>query len=193
MTPAAVADQVNHHVTLELIAVIHGHLGHEHDRLGIIRVYVEDRRLDHLGNVGAVLGGAGVFLLAGGKANLVVDDDVDGATYAKAPGLGHLEGFHHYALAGKGSITVHDDRQNLGAIGVVTAGLAGTNRTYRNRRNNLQVGRVEGQRQVHFAAFGHDVGREALVVLDVPGPGVCHFLAFELVKQILGVLAQGVD
>src|SRR5690606_7050407 len=49
------------------------------------------------------------------------------------------------------------------------------------------------QGQVHFAARRHHVGRKALVVLHVTGPHVDQLLAFELVEQIFGVLAQGVD
>ena len=44
----------------------------------VLAVDVEDRRLDHLGDVGAVLRRAGVAR-GGGEADLVVDDDVDRA------------------------------------------------------------------------------------------------------------------
>ncbi|MCY1421492.1 hypothetical protein D9M71_371500 [compost metagenome] len=55
------------------------------------------------------------------------------------------------------------------------------------------MGRVERQRQVHFATRGHDVGGEALVVLHVTGGQALGLLAFELVEQVARVLAEGVD
>ena len=126
MSAAAIAHQIDHHIVLELVAVIHGHLGHEHDRLGIVRVHVQDRGLNHLGHIGAVFRGTGIFLLAGGKTDLVVDDDMNSTANTIAPGLGHLEGFHNHTLPGERCVTVHDDGHTLGAVRVVAPGLAGT-------------------------------------------------------------------
>jgi uncharacterized protein YcgI (DUF1989 family) len=46
---------------------------------------------------------------------------------------------------------------------------------------------------VDRAAFGRDIAREALVVLDVTGRQVVDVLAFEFGEQVGGHLAQGVD
>ena len=51
---AAVAHHVDHDVLVEPLAVLPRQLGHVHARLGVVTVHVEDRRLDRLGDVGAV-------------------------------------------------------------------------------------------------------------------------------------------
>src|SRR5690606_9143634 len=66
-------------------------------------------------------------------------------------------------------------------------------RTLDHRRDDLQVRGVERQRQVDFAAGGHDVGGKALVIFDVTGGQTFDLLALELVEQIARVLAEGVD
>jgi hypothetical protein len=74
----AVAVHVDDDVALELDAELEGEAGEVADGLGVVAVHVEDRGLDHLGDIGAVAGGARVVGL-GGEADLVVDDDVQGA------------------------------------------------------------------------------------------------------------------
>ena len=61
MTAAAVADEVDHDVAVELLAVGEGELGDADDGLGVIAVDVEDRRLDRLGDIGGVHRGAAVL------------------------------------------------------------------------------------------------------------------------------------
>ncbi len=189
----AVADQVDDHVTLELHAVVDGQLGHEQHGFRVVAVHVQDRRLDHLGNVGGVLGGARVQRVADGETNLVVDHDVHGTAGLETAGLRHLEGFHDHALAGECCVAVDRDRQYLVANGVVAAVLTGAHRTLDHWRDDFQVGRVERHGQVHFATRGHHVRGEALVILHVTGAQLVHLLAFELVEQLARVLAEGVD
>ncbi|MNC05079.1 hypothetical protein D3C75_525380 [compost metagenome] len=188
-----VADQVDHHVTLELHAVVDGQLGHEQYGFRIITIHMEDRRLDHLRNVGGVLGGTRVQRVADGETDLVVDHDVHGTAGLETAGLRHLEGFHDHALTCECSVTVDGDRQNLLASGVITTILTGAHRTFDHRGNDFQVGRVERHGQVNFTAGGHHVGREALVILNVTGTQLDLLLAFELVEQLARVLAEGVD
>ena len=131
---------------------------------------MEDGRLHQLRHLGAVLGGAGIDALVGGEADLVVDDDVNGAAGVKPAGLRHLEGFHHHALAGKGRVAVQENGHNHVAIAVVAAVLAGPHRPLNHRAGDLQVRGIERQRQVHLAAGCHHVRRETLVVLHVALP-----------------------
>ena len=90
VTATAVANQVDDHVTLELHAVVDSQLGHEQHGFRIIAIHMEDRRLDHLGNVGSVLGGARIQRVADGETHLVVNDDVNGTAGLEAAGLRHL-------------------------------------------------------------------------------------------------------
>ncbi len=80
---AAIAEQVDDDVLFEFAAVFGGDAGDRDDRFGIVAVDVKDRRLHALGDIGRVgarTRGGG----RGGKADLVVDDDVDRAAGAKS-------------------------------------------------------------------------------------------------------------
>ncbi len=65
MTATSVANQIDDNVfRLNSDSIIDGQLSHKQDRLWIVGVDVENRRLHHLGNVGAVLGGTRVVTVA---------------------------------------------------------------------------------------------------------------------------------
>ncbi len=74
----AVADQVDDDILLELGTPVGGELTHEVNGLNVVGIDVEDRSVDGLGDVGAVGRRAGESGI-GGEADLVVDDEVDGA------------------------------------------------------------------------------------------------------------------
>ena len=86
-----------------------------------------------------------------------------------------------------------DDGQHLQALVVAAAIHAGLDRTFDDRVDDLEVGRVERQRQVDRATRGGDVAREALVVLHVARGQVFRRGVVELGEQVLGHLAQSVD
>ena len=46
---AAIANQVNHHVAAELVAILRGHARHTQHRFRIFRIHVEDRNRLALG------------------------------------------------------------------------------------------------------------------------------------------------
>ena len=83
VTVAPVAPHVDHDVLVELLAVLERQPRHAHARLGVVAVDVEDRRLHRLGHVAAVQRRAGE-LRGRREADLVVDDQVDGAADAVA-------------------------------------------------------------------------------------------------------------
>ena len=192
VTATAVAEQVDHDVTLELHAVVDSQLGHEQYGFRIITIDMEDRRLNHFRDVSAVLGRTGVFRIADGEADLVVDHQVNRTASLEAASLRHLEGFHDHALTCEGSITVDGNWQYLFAGAVVTTVLASAYRPFNHWRNDFQVGRVKRHCQVNFTTGSHDVGGEALVVFNVTGTQLDLFLAFELVEQLARVFAEGV-
>ena len=74
----AVAEDVDDDVLVEALAELDRDAGGVDHGLGVVAVDVEDRRLDHQRDVGRVGRGARVHR-RGGEADLVVDDDVDGA------------------------------------------------------------------------------------------------------------------
>ena len=188
-----VADQLDHHVALEGVAVIQGNLGHQHHGFRVIPVDVQHRGLHRLGDVGAIFGGAQVTDIGGGEAHLVVDDDAHRAAHAIGTGLGHVEGLGNDPLPRDGGVTVDGDGQDAGAVLVTATIHTGTHGADDHGVDDLEVRRVEGERQVDVAARGGEVGGEAHVVLHVPcAPGFA-VLAGKLVEQVLGALAQHVD
>ena len=73
---AAVADEVDHDVLAELHPVVEREARDEDDSLGVVGIHVEDRRLDHLGDVAAIERRSRVRGFAGREPDLVVDHDV---------------------------------------------------------------------------------------------------------------------
>ena len=54
MAVAPVAEHVDDHGLAEALSEVDGDLGHMHHGFGIVAVHVEDRCIDHLGDVGRV-------------------------------------------------------------------------------------------------------------------------------------------
>jgi hypothetical protein len=192
---AAIADQVDDDVAAELHAVVEGQPADQRDRIRIVGIHMEDRRLDHLRHVAAVRRGTGVLGMAGREPDLVIDDDVNRAAGGEAARLRHLQGLHDHALAREGGIAVDQDRQH-GRAGLVLAPvLPGPHRADHHRVDDLQVRRIEREGDVDIPARRADVRREPEVVLDVAGAPL-HLRvigAFELREQRLRRLAEHVD
>ena len=153
----AVADEVYNNVFVEVVAVIERKLGDEQYCFGIIAIYVENRCLHHLRNVGAIFSRTHIVLAARREAHLVVDDDMHSTTGEIRTRQRHLESFHHDTLTRKRSVTVDDDRENGLAFRVLAAILPCTNRTFDHRIHDFEVRRVKGHAAVYFAARCHDV------------------------------------
>ncbi len=188
----AEADDVDDHVLVELLAIVQRELRAQHDRFRIVAVDVQHRRLDHLDDVGAVQRGARVARVGRGEADLVVDHHVDGAARVVAARLRQRQRLHDHALAREGRVAVDDDRQHLRALRVAAAIHARLDGALDDRVDDLEMGRVERQRQVDRATGGGDVAGEALVVLDVAGRQLFGRRVVELGEQVLGHLAQRV-
>ena len=76
---------------------LQGNLRHFHDGDGILAVHVENRRFDHLRDLGAILARPRIGGQRG-EADLVVDDEVDRASGAVAGELRHVENLRDHAL-----------------------------------------------------------------------------------------------
>ena len=112
---APIADQVDHDVAVEPLAVHAGQPGGGQAGLGIVRVDVDDRCVEALGQVARVVGGATLGRL-GGEADLVVGDQVQRPAGGVAGQARHVEGLGHHALGGERGIAVDQDRD--GAVRV---------------------------------------------------------------------------
>ncbi len=193
VTVTTVANQLDHHVTLEGVAIIQRNLGHQHHGFRVVTVDVQHRRLHRLGDVGAIFGGAQVTVIGGGETDLVVDDDTHRPAHAIGTGQRHVEGLGHHALTSHGRVTVDGDGQHAGTILVTATIHAGTHRADDHRVDDLEVRRVKGERQMDVATRGSEVGGEAHVVLHVARAPGFAVLAGKLVEQVLSTLAQHVD
>ncbi len=167
MAEPAIAEDVQHHVLVKLLTEFGGDPGRVDDGLGIIAVDVEDRRLDHQRDIGRIGRGA-AEMRRGGKADLVVHDDMDRAAGAVAADARKLQAFRHHALAGEGRVAVQQDRQHRGAgLAVAQLVLLGARLAQHDRVHRLQMRGVGGQRQVDDVAVEFAVGGGAEMVFHV--------------------------
>ena len=167
VTEAAIAEDVDDHVLVELLAELGRDLGGMDHGLGVVAVHVEDRRLDHQGDVGRI--GRGPAEMRGrGEADLVVDDDVDRPARAVAADARQLQAFRHHALAREGRVAVQQHGDGRGAVGVVVIlVLLGADLAQHHRVHRFQVRGVRRQRQVDAVAVELAVRRGAEVVFHV--------------------------
>ncbi len=70
---------------------------------------MKNGRLHHFGNICAVKRRAGIQRIAGGKTDLVIDNDVNRTTRTVASDLAQLHALHYHALSGKSGIAMHDN------------------------------------------------------------------------------------
>ena len=113
MAEFAEANDVHHHVFMELHAVVQCQLDRQHHGLWVVTIHMQHGGFNHFDHIGAVQRGAAVSRVGGGKANLVIDHDVHRATCGVAAGLCKRQGFLNHALTSKCRISVYQHRQHL--------------------------------------------------------------------------------
>ena len=161
--------------------------------LGILAVDVEDRCLEHAGDVRGVARRA-ARLGRRGEADLVVDHDVDRAAGAVALQIAQVEDLLHHALTGESRVAVDQDPQAAPVLVVPEAVLLGADAAHEHRVDELEMARVETQREVHLLAGEDLVGAVAQVVLHVTAADVfLGLLVGELAEDLAGVFAHDVD
>ena len=164
----AIAIHVDHDVAGPLGAEREGELRDHADGLGVVTVDVKNRGLDHLRDVGAVARGAGVAGL-GGEADLVIDDEVEGAAGLVAGELGELERLGDDALTGERRVAVDEEREDAIAVfhGAADA-LAGAGFALDDGIDDFEVGRVGGEADLdRFAGGGVENGLVAEMVFNI--------------------------
>ena len=162
---AAIAEDVDHHVALEFLAELGGDLGGVDHRFGVVAVDVEDRAIDDLGDIGRV-GRRARVVRRRGEADLVVDDDVDGAAGLVALEAGEAEALGDHALPGEGGVAMHQHRDHRGAVVAVLL-LLGPHLAQHHRVHRLQMRGIGGQRQVHLVAVELAVRRGPEMVFHI--------------------------
>ena len=196
MAEAAIADHVDHHILVEQLAEFGGDARGMHHGFRIVAIHMEDRRLHHQGDIGAIGRGARIDR-RGGEADLVVDDEMDGAAGAEALGAGSGETFRHHALAREGGIAMDQQRQHRGAgLGVAQLMLLGARLAQHHRIDDFQMRGIGGQRQMHLVAVEFAVGGGAQMIFDVARAfdfGRIGGAALEFMEQLAIGLAHHID
>mmetsp|Transcript_21430 Transcript_21430/g.50390 ORF Transcript_21430/g.50390 Transcript_21430/m.50390 type:complete len:339 (-) Transcript_21430:1035-2051(-) len=148
---AAIAHNVDDNALAELLAVHGSCLAHEVHSLDIVSVHVEDRRVDSLGHIRAVGRGARETRVRG-EANLVVHDNVDGATSLVLDNVGKLHGFVHNTLASEGGVTVEKNAHSALALVISEVKVLSGSLAFNHGVDELQMRGVGDQRHVHALA-----------------------------------------
>ena len=112
MAVATVADDVENDVFVKLLAKVESELDDGGSGEGVIAVDVKDGNSKGFAWSGAVAAGAGV-IWKGGEGDLVIDDDVDGASRSVALEAGEIQSFCNDSLADEGPVPVNKDWHNL--------------------------------------------------------------------------------
>ena len=119
-----------------------------HDRLWVVAVDVEDRRLDALGDVGAVVRGARRARVRR-EADHVVDDDVHRPADRVRRKIGELHHLRDDALPGERCVAVQQHGHDLPLVVVPDQELLGPRLACDHRVDRLKVRRVRREVHVH--------------------------------------------
>ena len=167
---AAIAPHVDHDGLLEPHPEFGRDLRGEHDRLGIIAVHVEDRRLDHLRHVGWIRRGTRIARI-GGEADLVIDDEVDRAAGAMALEARQAEAFGDDALARECRVAVDQQRHDGAAVVALAAVLVllGAHLAEYDGVDDLEMRGICGEREMNLVGVELAVRGRAEMVLHVAG------------------------
>ena len=203
MAEAPVADDVDHEVVAELLAIGERKAGSGERRLRIVGVDMHDRHVEPLREVARVARRA-AFHRVGREADLVVRDQVQGAARGVPLQALQVERLGDDALSGERRVAVDQDRQGDRRVVQPRArpavGLLGTRPALHHRVDRLEVARVRRDRHLDLAAVGHARAGRRKVVLHVAAAAfrvdderVVGTLSLELAQDGLVRAADGVD
>ena len=193
MSMAAIRNQINENIPFKDRAIFHRHTCSKSNSLRIIAVHVNNRRLNHFGDVGTKFGRTGVRRVGGGKTDLVIDHNTNRAADFITPCIGHIQGFLHDTLTGNRGVTMHSDRQHFVMFGVLFTGLSCADRANHNRAHNFQVRRVKGKCQVYFFIVHSKIRGETLVIFHVTGAVIFSVFTGKFIKQVARAFTKHVN
>ena len=151
---------------------------------------MENRSVDHLGDVGAVARGAGIRRQCG-ETDLVVHHKMNGAASAVALELGHVECLRNDALADEGGITMNENRDHFFAFhGILENPLTGAGLAFDDRVHRFQMAGVCRETNLDLvSAWQFTRGLVAEVVFHIPV--AAHQLRIEAVLKFVENKARG--
>ena len=179
MTPAPVPHQIDQKILAKRLPVFERHTHGHQARFRLVGIDMHDRNLETLGQIARVEGRAGV---AGyrGKADLIVDDDVDGAAGGIAWQGGEVECLCDDTLTGECGIAVDQD----GHAGLVVADrlpwliadvLRRPDHPDDDRIDRFEVAGIRRERHRHL-------DHPAMLAHQQPGPE----MVFDVAREFLG-------
>ena len=191
----AIANDIENDVLVEFLAEFEGELDDVSGGQGVVAIDVKDREAEGFSGSGTIASGAGVGS-EGGEGNLVIDDNVDGATRAVALEAGEIEGFGHDALADESAVAVNQDGEDLFAFDrVIAVALASPGHAFHDRIYRLEVAWVGGEGKADFlSGGGGDIVFVAEVVFDVSiaENGFRHVVLVKFGEELPAGFAEGV-
>ena len=98
---------------------------------------MNNRRLNHFGDVGTKLGRTGVIRVRGSETDLVIDHNTNRATHFITPCIGHIQGFLYDTLSRYRGVAMYRYRQHFVMFGVLFTGLSCAHGTNYNRAHNF--------------------------------------------------------
>jgi hypothetical protein len=146
---ASIAPHVDDDRLLELLAKLRRDARREYDGFRIVAVDVENRRLDHLREVGWI-GRRTRKARISGEADLIVDDEMHGSAGAVTHKAGEAETFRHDTLPRKGGVAMNQQRQHGAAVvvGAVELVLLGAHLSQHDGIDDLEMRRISGEREM---------------------------------------------
>ena len=145
MAPFSEADHIDHNVFMEFLTVIQRGLDSETYAFRIVAVDVDNRSGNHFRHVGTMHRRACIAQVGCGKADLVVDNDVNRTAGGVASCFGQIERCLVDTQADECRIAVNQYGQHFVAAVLTVAALFGARRTFDYGIDDFQVGRVERQ------------------------------------------------
>lgn len=189
----AVANKINNNIVLELGAPVRGKLTSKVDCLNIIGIDVENRRINGLGDVSAVSGGASKARV-GRETDLVVDNEMNGTTCGEGRKRVEAKTFIHNALGGKRGIAVEQNAHSSAvSLLVVVVVLDSASLAQNNGVLGLQMRRVRDKRKLYtLARRGRALEVHTQMVLNIARTLFAAAAASEFAEDGLVGLADDV-
>ena len=147
----AVAYMVDGDVRAKFHSILGCELRHKHHRIGIIRIDMNDWRIDCPCGIRAVQRRPRIPGMRNGRADLVVQNQMQCSAHTITARLREIERLGHHALRGERSIAVNEDRQHLPAGTVRFPILQRSRHAAYHRRHTFQVRRIVREHNMDVA------------------------------------------
>src|SRR5205823_11116479 len=120
-----------------------------------------------------------------GRADLVVQNHMQGSADTVSARLGKVERLGDYALAGERGVAVDENRQHFPVESIRFAVLQRARHAADDRRNAFQMRRIVCEQEIDIAVSGRLPRVTAEVVLEVPRRRNWSLIAVKKLEQLL--------